>query len=83
MKINLSKLSGGEISDIEVATGYGMRDLMDMEGTLLIGIHYVAAKRKNPGWTYEESRDIPLTELNKLEVTGSLFGEVDPPEAAT
>ena len=87
MKFDLSTLKAREIRDLEVQLDVPISkmfgDETPSEMNVMIGIYWIATRRKDPTFTFEQAEDVNFRELEAMELEGSVFSPPDPPEAAS
>ena len=75
-----------EVAEIEAATGYGMNELQNHQTMAGIALYWIAKRRIDPEYTFEEAKQLTYHEIQTMKVIGVLGeapGDVNPTDAAT
>lgn len=85
--LDLDKLTGRELRDINRATGLSLAVLFDDDGPhdfeRQIVLYWIARRRQEPGYTYDQALDETLDAYQEIEVSGEVGAQPDPTDAAS
>ncbi|MGG7466045.1 hypothetical protein [Plantibacter sp. YIM 135347] len=85
MAINIKKLTLGEMAKVEELSGLSIDSISDSaspKGLLLAALAFVAKKRTNPEYTWNEAQALTAEDVAELGLTGDdAEGEGEAPKA--